>query len=43
MKKKQFKQLENDIVDINSMMKDLAIIVSDQGEMIGKKWCLTEL
>ncbi len=34
-RQKQFSQLENDIVDLNSMFKDLAIIVHDQGETIG--------
>ncbi len=31
----QMKQLEGDIVDLNSMFKDLAIMVHDQGEIIG--------
>ncbi len=31
----QMKQLETDIVDLNSMFKDLAIMVHDQGEIIG--------
>ena len=34
-RQKQFTQLENDIVDLNSMFKDLAVIVHDQGETIG--------
>lgn len=31
----QFKSLEKDIVDVNSIFKDLAILVHDQGEIIG--------
>jgi hypothetical protein len=31
----QLRELEIDIVDLNSMMKDLAIIVHEQGDMIG--------
>ena len=31
----QMKQLETDIVDLNSMFKDLAIMVHDQGDIIG--------
>lgn len=34
---KQMKQLESDIVDLNHMFKDLAVMVHDQGELIGKK------
>ena len=34
---KQMKQLESDIVDLNHMFKDLAVMVHDQGEIIGKK------
>ena len=34
-RQKKFKQLEGDIVDLNSMFKDLAVMVHDQGEIIG--------
>ena len=30
------KNLEKDIVDVNSIFKDLALLVHDQGEVIGK-------
>ena len=33
---KQFVQLERDIVDLNEMFRDLAVITQEQGEMIGK-------
>ena len=32
---KQMKGLERDIVDLNSMFKDLSLLVHDQGEIIG--------
>lgn len=35
-RQKGFQQLESDIVDLNSMFKDLALIVHEQGEMIGE-------
>lgn len=31
----QIHQLESDIIDLNSMFKDLAVIVNDQQETIG--------
>jgi hypothetical protein len=31
-----FRDLEKDIVDVNSIFKDLAILVHDQGEVIGE-------
>ena len=31
----QFRQLEGDIVDLNYMFKDLALMVHDQGEILG--------
>lgn len=34
-RKKQFDQLETDIRDLNSMFKDLAVMVHDQGQDIG--------
>lgn len=34
-RKKQFNQLESDIQDLNSMFKDLAVMVHDQGQDIG--------
>lgn len=33
----QIHQLESDIIDLNSMFKDLAVIVNDQQETIGNK------
>lgn len=33
---KDIKKLENDIVDLNSIFKDLSVLVHDQGEIIGK-------
>lgn len=35
-RKKQFEQLETDISDLNIMFKDLAVMVHDQGQDIGK-------
>lgn len=35
-RQEKFQQLESDIVDLNSMFKDLAIITHDQGQVIGK-------
>lgn len=35
-RKKQFDQLESDIKDLNSMFKDIAVIVHEQGQDIGK-------
>lgn len=32
----QMKNLERDIVDLNSMFKDLSLLVHEQGETIGK-------
>lgn len=34
-RQQKFQQLESDIVDLNSMFKDLAVMVHDQGEVIG--------
>ncbi len=34
-RKNQLQRLESDMVDLNSMFKDLAVIVHDQGELIG--------
>lgn len=34
-RKQQFNQLESDIQDLNSMFKDLAVMVHDQGQDIG--------
>lgn len=34
---KDIKKLEGDIVDLNSIFKDLSVLVHDQGEIIGKK------
>jgi hypothetical protein len=34
-RKQQFNQLETDIQDLNSMFKDLAVMVHDQGQDIG--------
>ena len=31
----QFMQLEKDIVDLNEMFRDLAVITQEQGEVIG--------
>lgn len=36
-RKKQFDQLESDIKDLNSMFKDIAVIVHDQQETIGNQ------
>ncbi len=33
----QMRQLERDIVDLNSMFKDISVLVHDQGDLIGKK------
>ena len=34
-RKKRFTQLESDIIDLNVMFKDLAVMVHDQDETIG--------
>lgn len=33
-REKQIRQLESDILDINSMFKDVALMVHDQGEIL---------
>jgi histidyl-tRNA synthetase len=36
-RQRQFQQLESDVIDLNSMFKDLAIITQDQQETISKR------